>query len=297
MAATRADGHRGGLAAYAWFLRAAERQARGCTTPIRCGCSAGTCIRPPSPRRWPDSAIVAPRLFWRDPAFFVVACGTRDLRLLSHPHRPRALLGDAPVPARSSCRRSCWASRRRCCCRWPRTRRASARAWHERAAMHCGSPCSRWWRGDSGVRPRTSGRTSSTPESSRGSRRSRRDSRPDDLVVVESRNASDVHVLALPLAYIYDTPVLVLNSPKPDKAVFEVFLGWARQHHRAVYFIGGGGTDLLSRDSRRRSGRQRAISDPRVRVAAQRLSRRACASRSSTSASTGSCRRRRRLTA
>ena len=51
-----------------------------------------------------------------------------------------------------------------------------------------------------------------------------------DLVVVESRNASDLHVLALPLAYIYDTPVLVLNSPKPDKAVFEVFLGCARQH-------------------------------------------------------------------
>src|ERR1700752_1355868 len=67
-----------------------------------------------------------------------------------------------------------------------------------------------------------------------------------DLVIVESRNASDVHVLALPLAYIYDKPVLVLNSPKPDKATFEVFLGWAKQHYRAVYFIGGGGTDLLS---------------------------------------------------
>ena len=52
---------------------------------------------------------------------------------------------------------------------------------------------------------------------------------PQDLLVVESRNASDVHVLALPLAYIYDKPVLVLNSPKPDKAVFEMFLGWARQ--------------------------------------------------------------------
>ena len=69
---------------------------------------------------------------------------------------------------------------------------------------------------------------------------------PQDLVVVESRNASDVHVLALPLAYIYDKPVVVLNSPKPDKAVFEVFLGWARQYYRDVYFIGGGGTDLLS---------------------------------------------------
>ena len=71
---------------------------------------------------------------------------------------------------------------------------------------------------------------------------------PHDLVIVESRNASDIHVLALPLAYIYDKPVLVLNSPKPDKAVFEMFLGWARRHHPQVYFIGGGGTDLLSRN-------------------------------------------------
>ena len=67
-----------------------------------------------------------------------------------------------------------------------------------------------------------------------------------DLVVVESRGASDMHVLALPLAYIYGKPVVVLNSPKPDKAVFEVFLDWARQHYRDVYFIGGGGTVLLS---------------------------------------------------
>ena len=41
-----------------------------------------------------------------------------------------------------------------------------------------------------------------------------------DLVVVESRNASDLHVLALPLAYIYARNVLVLANPKPDKALF-----------------------------------------------------------------------------
>ena len=35
-------------------------------------------------------------------------------------------------------------------------------------------------------------------------------------------------------------------SRRSDKAVFEVFLGWARQYYRDVYFIGGGGTDLLS---------------------------------------------------
>jgi hypothetical protein len=68
-----------------------------------------------------------------------------------------------------------------------------------------------------------------------------------DLVVVESRNASDLHVLALPLAYIYARNVLVLNSPKPDKATFAAFLDWARGPYRTVYFLGGGGTDLLSR--------------------------------------------------
>jgi hypothetical protein len=69
----------------------------------------------------------------------------------------------------------------------------------------------------------------------------------EDLVVVESRNASDVHVLALPLAYIYARNVLVLANPKPDKARFAEFLAWARTRHRNVYFVGGGGTDLLSR--------------------------------------------------
>ena len=35
-----------------------------------------------------------------------------------------------------------------------------------------------------------------------------------DLLIVDSRNASDTHVLALPLAYIYARNVLVLNSPE-----------------------------------------------------------------------------------
>jgi hypothetical protein len=68
-----------------------------------------------------------------------------------------------------------------------------------------------------------------------------------DLVIVESRNASDAHVLALPLAYIYARNVLVLNSPKPNKSLFTSFLGWARGRYEHVYFLGGGGTDLLSR--------------------------------------------------
>jgi hypothetical protein len=67
-----------------------------------------------------------------------------------------------------------------------------------------------------------------------------------DLVVMESRNATDTHVLALPLAYIYDRSVIVLASPVPDKATFGAFLDWARTRYNRVLFIGGGGTDLLS---------------------------------------------------
>jgi hypothetical protein len=70
----------------------------------------------------------------------------------------------------------------------------------------------------------------------------------DELLVFESRNASDLHVLATPLAYIYAKPVLVLNSPKPDTLLFAQFVRWARSKYRNVYFLGGGGTDLLSRD-------------------------------------------------
>ncbi|MGE3842105.1 MAG: ArnT family glycosyltransferase [Vicinamibacterales bacterium] len=68
-----------------------------------------------------------------------------------------------------------------------------------------------------------------------------------DLVLVESRNASDLHVLGLPLAFIYARNVLVLNTPRPEPAAFAGFLSWARQHYDSVYFMGGGGTDLLSR--------------------------------------------------
>lgn len=69
----------------------------------------------------------------------------------------------------------------------------------------------------------------------------------NDLVIVESRNASDLHVLALPLAYIYARPVLVLNSPRPDRAMMEAFIADARTRYREVFFLGSGGTDLLTR--------------------------------------------------
>jgi hypothetical protein len=68
----------------------------------------------------------------------------------------------------------------------------------------------------------------------------------DDLLIVESRNASDIHVLALPLAYIYARHVLVLATPVPDKTIVAAFLDRAHARYRRVLFMGGGGTDLLS---------------------------------------------------
>ena len=69
-----------------------------------------------------------------------------------------------------------------------------------------------------------------------------------DLLIVESRNAgSDLHVLAVPLAYIYARHVLVLDSPVPPKRQFEDFVTWARSKYETVFFLGGGGTDLLTK--------------------------------------------------
>jgi hypothetical protein len=70
-----------------------------------------------------------------------------------------------------------------------------------------------------------------------------------DLVLFESRDAgSDLHVLALPLAYIYDTPVLVLHSARPDTAQMRGFVEYALNSYDRVLFVGTGGTSLLSRD-------------------------------------------------
>jgi hypothetical protein len=68
-----------------------------------------------------------------------------------------------------------------------------------------------------------------------------------DLLIVESRNAgSDLHVIALPLAYIYGRQVLVLDSAAPSKRLLEAFLTWAWTHYDHVLYLGGGGTDLLT---------------------------------------------------
>jgi hypothetical protein len=71
---------------------------------------------------------------------------------------------------------------------------------------------------------------------------------PDDLLLFESRDsAADLHVLAVPLDYIYGRQVLVLGSPRPDLQKVEALLEWARPRFRNVYFVGGGGTELASR--------------------------------------------------
>lgn len=69
-----------------------------------------------------------------------------------------------------------------------------------------------------------------------------------DLLIVEPRNAgSDVHVLAVPLAYIYARHVLMLDSVVPDKPMLEAFVSWATSRFDRVLFLGSGGTDLLTR--------------------------------------------------
>lgn len=68
-----------------------------------------------------------------------------------------------------------------------------------------------------------------------------------DLVLVESRQASDTHTLALPLAYIYARNVLVFYLEDPDKILLREFLVWARSRYTRVLFVGGSGSRLLSR--------------------------------------------------
>ena len=71
----------------------------------------------------------------------------------------------------------------------------------------------------------------------------------NDLILVESRGSSDMHLLATPLEYIYDRNVLVFDRTTPHKQSFRRFVEWARTTYERVFFIGGGGTDLLSKNT------------------------------------------------
>ena len=68
-----------------------------------------------------------------------------------------------------------------------------------------------------------------------------------DLVLFESRNSGDTHILAPPLAYVYGRQVLVLVSPRPERPQFEAFLKDALIRYDRVFIVASYGEDLLSR--------------------------------------------------
>ena len=70
-----------------------------------------------------------------------------------------------------------------------------------------------------------------------------------DLVLIEARQASDLHTLAVPLAYVYARQVLLLTTREPDPGAFRDFLAWAQGRYRRVLFVGGSGSQLLSRST------------------------------------------------
>lgn len=70
-----------------------------------------------------------------------------------------------------------------------------------------------------------------------------------DLVLIETRYASDLHTLAVPLAYIYGRQVLLLTAREPDPETLRNFLAWAQSRYQRVVFVGSGGSQLLSRST------------------------------------------------
>jgi hypothetical protein len=69
----------------------------------------------------------------------------------------------------------------------------------------------------------------------------------DDLLLIESRGASDLHVLGLPLAYIYARNVLVLATDWPAEADVMTLFDWGSQRYARVLYMGSGGSRLLNR--------------------------------------------------
>ncbi|MBK5296112.1 MAG: glycosyltransferase family 39 protein [Vicinamibacteria bacterium] len=235
-----------GLAAYAWFVRTAGgRLALHDAESLR---MFGWYVHPAAiAAALAGLALVAPRVFWRDPGFFLVACGTAIFvfhRIRIVPEHfwatrrfvpvilPAVLLGIAMTLSSPLA---------------PARLNADARA--IRAARYIlrlavlALVAWGFWNVTARVRPHVEYAGVIPRLEALAARFT-----VQDLIVVESRSASDMHVLALPLAYIYNRTVLVLSSRKPDKAAWLAFLKWAWAHYRAVYFVGGVGTDVLSRD-------------------------------------------------
>ena len=71
--------------------------------------------------------------------------------------------------------------------------------------------------------------------------------RDDDLLLVEPRGASDLHVLALPLAYIYAKNVVVLSTGKPTPADMVRLLDWGSRRYSRVLYLGSGSSKLQFR--------------------------------------------------
>jgi hypothetical protein len=84
----------------------------------------------------------------------------------------------------------------------------------------------------------------------------------DDLVLVEYRWASDLHVLGLPLAYIYGRNVLVLGTDTPKAADVTALVDWGARHFARVLYMGSGGSRLLSRTLDAKFVSEEAISLP-----------------------------------
>ncbi|MCL4847084.1 MAG: glycosyltransferase family 39 protein [Acidobacteria bacterium] len=206
-----------------------------------------------------SAALVVPRLFWRDPAFFVVAstyCVFFFYKIRIVPEHfwmtrrflpvvlPAMLLVLAAAVTWALGRDGAMAAFERLRGRPTVARRPRAQIAVSRAAALAVfvAIASVFWQASQPIAAHVE-YAGLIPRIEQFSERFG----SDDLVVVESRNSSDMHVVAVPLAYIYAKPVLVLASPRPDKRAFEQFLGWARDRYREVYFLGGGGTDLLSR--------------------------------------------------
>lgn len=235
-----------GLAAYAWFVR-----KTGGALAVHDAESLrmfGWYVHPAAiAAALAGLVLVAPRAFWRDPAFFLVACGTAIsvfYRIRIVPEHfwatrrfvpiilPAVLLGIATTlllpmaPAR----------------REAGARTARAGRYVLRLAV-LALVAWGFWNATARIRPHVE-YAGVIPRLEKLAARFTR----EDLIVFETRNATDLHVLALPLAYIYDRNVLVLTSRKPDKAELLAFLRWAWSRYRAVYFLGGNRTDVLSRD-------------------------------------------------
>lgn len=74
----------------------------------------------------------------------------------------------------------------------------------------------------------------------------------EDLLLVEPREISDVHVLALPLGYIYARNVLVFSTEDVPRADTRAFITWARARYKRLFVLvsAGQGIELLSRSTK-----------------------------------------------